>query len=369
MWSLGARLPIYALSRNSRKPPLMPASVAFNLLYACNSRCKTCNIYERKVSPLTVEEFERIFHSLGTAPVWAVLTGGEPFLRKDTADIAIALAKQCRPEFVTIATNGTMPERTLSQIERIATEAPDTDWVVNLSLDDLGERHDEIRVTLNNWANAMETLSGLRALAAPNVTVGVHTCISAFNAHRFDEIHEGILALEPDSYIVEMAEERGELLNSLESIEPSPEHYKHAVQSLQERLRNADPNTKATRLVRALRLRYYKMTENYLDQGSRREQMVPCMAGWMSVHIGADGEVWTCSTRAEAIGKLREESYDFKKIWRGERAQEMRRSIRARECACPMVSSAYMSMIADPASVTRIAADYLRLGGNGVGKK
>jgi hypothetical protein len=38
----------------------------------------------------------------------------------------------------------------------------------------------------------------------------------------------------------------------------------------------------------------------------------------------------------------------------------MRRSIRNRECACPMVSSAYMSMIADWRSLGRIARDYLR---------
>ena len=36
----------------------------------------------------------------------------------------------------------------------------------------------------------------------------------------------------------------------------------------------------------------------------KRDQMLPCMAGWMFGHIGADGEVWTCSTRAEPIGRL-----------------------------------------------------------------
>jgi radical SAM protein with 4Fe4S-binding SPASM domain len=88
--------------------------------------------------------------------------------------------------------------------------------------------------------------------------------------------------------------------------------------------------------------------------------MVPCMAGWMSAHIGADGEVWTCSTRAQAIGQLREVDYDFGRVWYSNEARAMRRSIRNRECACPMVSSAYMSMIADWRSLGRIAHDYLR---------
>jgi MoaA/NifB/PqqE/SkfB family radical SAM enzyme len=359
MWSLGVRLPVYALFRRSTRPPLFPASVAFNVLYACNSRCKTCNIYERKVTPLRLDEFDRIFASLGTAPTWAVLTGGEPFLRKDMPDIALALARRCRPSFVTIATNGTFPERTVAGVERIVAGAPGTDWVVNLSLDDLGERHDEIRQTPKNWEHAMETYRGLRALAARNLTVGIHTCLSAFNAHRFEEIHDELLQLHPDSYIVEMAEERGELLNANEPIEPSEPLYRHAVGILRRRLLGEAAATRATRLVRALRLRYYALTEAYLSQ---RTQMVPCMAGWMSAHVGADGEVWTCSTRAQPIGRLREVDYDFGRVWYSPEARAMRRSIRNRECACPMVSSAYMSMIADWRSLGRIARDYLQQG-------
>ncbi len=355
MLRLGLQLPVYQMFRSSRRPPLLPASVAFNVLYACNSRCKTCNIYERKVTPLSVQEFEKVFRSLGTAPTWAVLTGGEPFLRKDMADIASALGEHCAPSFVTIPTNGTLPDRTVAAVEEIARRNPKTDWVLNLSLDELGERHDEIRQTPDNWKNAIETFHGLKSLGADNVTVGIHTCLSAFNADRFEEIHAELLRMEPDSLIVEMAEYRGELLND-DSIEPSQPQYRRAVDSLIRRLRSERAATRATRLVRALRLRYYELTREYL---LRREQMVPCMAGWMSAHVGADGEVWTCSTRAQPLGALREVDYDFKKVWHSEKAAELRASIRNRECACPMVSSAYVSMIADWRSMMRIARDWL----------
>jgi hypothetical protein len=145
--------------------------------------------------------------------------------------------------------------------------------------DDVGERHDEIRET-RQLGSAMETLAGLRALRAPNPTVGIHACLSAFNATH----HCAMLRLEPDSYIVEMAEERGELLNSEVSIEPSEPLYRKAVDVMRRRMLANGATTRATRLVRALRLRYYALTEDYL---SRRQQMVPCMAGWRSAHIGA----------------------------------------------------------------------------------
>jgi len=355
--SLAARLPLYRTFRKWGWPRLLPVNVAFNVIYACNSRCKTCRVYERKVDLLSVEEFDRVFASLGRSVTWATLTGGEPFLRKDLADIALALAKRCKPSFVTIATNGTFPDRVIASMERIAEGAPGTDWVLNLSLDEIGERHDEIRVTPHNWERAMETYRGLRALGARNVSLGIHTCLSRFNAARFEEIQRELVALEPDSYIVEMAEGRGELLNLGDDIEPAEGLYRHAYRSLQDRLLVETPKTRAARIVRALRLRYYGLAEDYI---SRREQMIPCMAGWMSAHVGADGEVWTCSTRAQPIGHLREVDYDFRKVWHSERARELRRSIANRECACPMVNAAYTSMMADPKSIALVMRDYLR---------
>ena len=89
----------------------------------------------------------------------------------------------------------------------------------------------------------------------------------------------------------------------------------------------------------------------------------------MSAHVGADGELWTCSTRAEPIGQLREVDYDFRRLWFSPRARELRRSIRNRECACPMVSAAYTSMIAHPSSLWRIGLDYLQLGRGPAGRR
>jgi MoaA/NifB/PqqE/SkfB family radical SAM enzyme len=363
VWSLGLRLPAYAATRSWRRPPLLPASIAFNVLYACNSRCKTCNVYERKVTPLSVDEFDRVFRSLGTAITWTTLTGGEPFLRKDMPEIALGLAKRCRPTFVTIATNGSLPDATVIGVERIAAGAPGTHWVVNLALDDLGERHDEIRQHPDSWDLAMETFDGLRRLGLENLTVGIHTCISRFNAARFPEIQRLLLELQPDSYIAEMAEERGELLNAELDFEPSPEEYRRASHAISERMRRELPPTRAARIVRALRLRYYELVAEF---PMHPEQAVPCTAGWMFAHVGADGEVWTCSTRAEPIGQLRETDYDFRKVWHSQRAQELRGSIRRRECACPMVTSTYMSMLVDWRSLLRIGWD---LAGFGVGSR
>jgi len=358
MWSLIARLPLYRAFRRWGFPRLLPANVAVNLLYACNSRCLTCNVYDRHVKMLTPDELDRVFRSLGRAPVWVTLTGGEPFLRKDIPEIAAALYRRCRPAVVAIPTNGTFPDRVVDDMTAIATAAPRTRWVLNLSLDEIGERHDAIRRTPRNWELAMETYRGLRALRIPNLTVGLHVCISRFNAERFPEIHRALAALEPDSLIAEMAEARGELLNASADIAPSTAAYTRAIDELTVDLRRRRARG-IPRILRALRLEYYALTTEFLR---RQEQIVPCMAGWMSAHIGADGEVWTCSTRAEPLGNLRETGYDFRAVWFSARARALRDSIRRRECACPMASAAYTSLLADWASLARLAREYVGIG-------
>jgi hypothetical protein len=50
--------------------------------------------------------------------------------------------------------------------------------------------------------------------------LGIHSVISTFNVKRFSEIYEGLVQLEPDSYITEVAEERAELLTVGTGITP-----------------------------------------------------------------------------------------------------------------------------------------------------
>ena len=83
MRSVLARLPAFHVGRAIGRPLTMPASLTVNLLYACNSRCKTCNIYEHHAEVLSLDEYDRIFRSIGSAPRWVTFTGGEPFLRQD----------------------------------------------------------------------------------------------------------------------------------------------------------------------------------------------------------------------------------------------------------------------------------------------
>ena len=67
--------------------------------------------------------------------------------------------------------------------------------------------------------------------------------------------------------------------------------------------------------------------------------------------------VWPCCVRADDLGNLRDHGYDFKKIWFGEKIKEVRRSIAAKECHCPLANAAYTNMLLDIPTLARVSTN------------
>ena len=207
-----AKIPAFRLGRRLGRPLVLPSSLTVSVLYACNSRCKSCRIWETKARVLSVEEY-RDFRSLGRSPRWVTISGGEPFLRKDLHAVVGELWDACRPSVINLPTNASLPDSVESQVDAIASRAKGAKIIVNVSLDAIGTRHDDLRGLPGNFARAEETLVALRRLKArhANLTLGIHTVLSRHNEQEFPEICDAILALGPDLYIAEVAERRVEL--------------------------------------------------------------------------------------------------------------------------------------------------------------
>jgi hypothetical protein len=60
------------------------------------------------------------------------------------------------------------------------------------------------------------------------------------------------------------------------------------------------------------------------------------------------------------MGNLREHDYDFGAVWRSGKAAQLRRSIKAGECYCPLANAAYTNMLMHGPTVTRVAAKVAR---------
>jgi MoaA/NifB/PqqE/SkfB family radical SAM enzyme len=345
------QLPQYMAFRRLGRPRRLPLNLVVSLSYRCNSRCKTCNVWRKSADELTTEEWRAIFGKIGHTPYYLTFSGGEPFLRDDIAEIVSAACDLCKPALITIPTNALMSQVIPRRVEQILRAAQGVQVGVNVSLDGVGEEHDTIRGVQGAYDKALDTYRSLRALSYPNLTLGVHTVISRFNVQRVPGIYDELLKLGADSYVSEIAEERVELGTMGMDISPSPEEYARIADFLVSQIRNGRFAGTA-KITQAFRMRYYELAKRILFE---ERQVIPCYAGFASGHIAPDGDVWTCCTRAEPLGNLRETDYDLAPIWFGARAEAARRSIAAGECYCPMANVAYSNMLLHAPTVLRVA--------------
>ena len=337
----------------------LPVNITVSVSYRCNSRCKTCNVWLLPNDDLTLSEWDRVFESLGHAPYWFTFSGGEPTLRKDLPDMVASAYRHCRPGIINIPTNGIQHKIIPGRIEHVLQMAPKSEVIINLSLDGVGCKHDEIRGVRNNWSHAMATYSALKELKKQykHLTVGIHTVISNFNVDLFAELCEYVQReLKPDSYITEIAEERVELDTVGLGITPTAERYSVAIDTLLESMRDQHL-TGVAEVTQAFRRQYYEIVKQTLRE---HRQAIPCMAGVASAQIAPNGDVWTCCVRAQSMGNLRDHDYDFGSVWRTGEADQLRRSIKAGECYCPLANASYTNMLMHGPTVRKVAGEVAR---------
>jgi Fe-coproporphyrin III synthase len=85
--------------------------LTYTVTFACNARCIMCDSW--KMPPrqeLTLDDVERIFAQLPRLDA-VRLTGGEPFVRRDLAEIADLATRQLRPLTLHVTSNGLLTDR------------------------------------------------------------------------------------------------------------------------------------------------------------------------------------------------------------------------------------------------------------------
>lgn len=357
--SLLPKIPLYWSFYRFGFPRLLPFSLVVSVSYRCNSKCRTCDVWRKPNDDLTLDEWTRVFQNIGRGPIYLTFTGGEPFLRKDLPEIVLAGYKHCRPEYITIPTNGILTQRIVDGVAAICAGAPASKIGINLSLDGIGAEHDDIRKVPGNWDKAMATWQALKDLKREhaNLVLSIHTVISQFNIRRFREIYANLQPLAPDSYITEVAEERVELDTIGKDITPLARDYAPVADLLSAHA-HAAPARGMARVTQSFRARYYQLAKQTLFQN---RQVIPCFAGWASGHIAPNGDVWSCCVRAEPVGSVRQTGYDLRPIWFEQVGQmkRLRHSIAAGECACPMANASYANMLLHPPTLFQVARELL----------
>ncbi|MBF0379402.1 MAG: glycosyltransferase [Magnetococcales bacterium] len=184
----------------------LPTYIILYITSRCNSYCSYCFQYEILNKPerikdeLTLAEYERLARSM---PVLEHLTlgGGEPFLRKDIADIAIVFHQHTGVSNISIPSNGLNPNGLEKQVTKILESCPGLTLKVALSVDGIGKEHDQLRGVAGNYEKLLECdqrLSRLRQRFS-NLYYIVNTCYSKKNQESvFNTLEENVKSFSND---------------------------------------------------------------------------------------------------------------------------------------------------------------------------
>lgn len=292
----------------------------------CNMKCEHCFYWQQlnQRNDLSFEELVALSEEMG--PIQNLnLSGGEPFLRKEFADVCKQFIRKNGVKEIYTPTNGYFTDRTVTQVRETLQEKSLDLLGIEISLDGMPEFHDTFRVTKNAFAKAMETYDALVEIQKEDPRLVIHSISTA--------THTNMAELKKlTTYLYERCPQMG--------------HHNLAII----RGDRKDPTLKGPALreyqdlyeyIRRLWApreegRYGGMVEPMMQHVKvkaiqQNAQYVPCKAGILTGVVHANGDVGLCEQHPP-IGNLRDNT--FRQIWQSEKAQRLRASIKAKECFC-----------------------------------
>ena len=286
----------------------------------CNFRCKHCFVDpESKSEDLDLAAFQKL--GAQTPPLmWLDIGGGEPFLRKDLAEIVLSFDSR----IVHIPTNGSLQAQMIEQIKKIQAVS-DREILIGLSLDGLEKGHNLLRGQEDSWNQVWASYEALRKLGG--VSIKICTVIQNRNV-------EEIIPL------MEEVQRRGVDFHSLVLLRGTARDSSVRLPSLAE-LRELGPSifeilSHYSYGKSRISAHFLKNFHRYLWNLSLRilaeeRQVIPCLAGQTQLVVWSDGKVSACELLPPVDDFTQR---DLPEIVNGEAWGEQLEFIERKRCHC-----------------------------------
>lgn len=318
-----------------------PYKLTFAVTYACNYKCKTCNIWQRSPSgELTSDEIGRFF-SKSTEFNWIDFTGGEVWLRKDFTEIVHNALAGCKDlVMVHFPTNGYLTDQIVNGVEKILNKRPPK-LVITVSMDGDEALNDHIRGVKGGWRRQMDTFTALRSMPGVEVVLGM--TLSPFNAGEYETAFEAVKQayplLDPKDFHMNVMHESSHYYGNSNMASTTDKQTKKVVEEVN---RYSSLRQFSLNPINYIERRYLKYVERYLKTG---KTPMRCHALSSSCFIDPSGGVYPCSMFNVRIAELRDHDYDLKKIWDMDRTIELQKEIWDYKCPqCWTPCEAYQSI-------------------------
>ncbi len=353
IWRLSYLIPGFWLYRTFGWPRLLPINYIYNLTFRCNSKCKTCKIWahsDDKKDELGYEDWQRIIMSIGDAPMWISLSGGEPFLFENIVELVKDIFFYNRPALLVIPTNGLLVDRISRCMNEIMKSKPkEVNLTINFSLDGVGKLHDEIRGIPGNFERVIESIKKMEELKKeyPDFTLGVHTVISKWNANYVQEIFNYVREnLCVDQHIFEIGEVRAEMFNADDAPTPSLDQYERFLKfwSSDKEVLGWRRNLKGMAKINDIfRRSYYKYLRDAIYLGRRK--IIPSFAGFATAYITPWGDVWDCAVFCNVMGNLKDYDLNFRRFWKKSNLIRLVQGRNKVSHRCPFANENYINLL------------------------
>lgn len=292
----------------------------------CNLRCGHCFYWENlnQRDDLTLDEIMALSDELGKVENLN-LSGGEPFLRREFAEICRYFIRNNQVEQIYVPTNAYYTDRTIQAISGVLQESRLKVFAVEISLDGMAEYHNRFRGSDQSFQKSMETYDALAELQKSDPRLRIHA-VSTVTADNIDEVrkltrflYERCPAMDHHNIaLIRGGRKNPSLL--VPNLDAYEELYMFTRQLWSKR-----EDGRFGGIVEPM-LQWAKM-----QTAKEKRQVVPCCAGVLSAVVYANGDVGLCEM-LPPVGNLRGKR--FREIWHSEEAAKVRRSIQKKDCYC-----------------------------------
>jgi len=335
------------LKQRFRSPRILTLFVTSS----CNAKCSHCFYWKNlnKNDDLSIEEFEQLSRSIGKVDK-LLISGGEPFLRRDLPRICQLFFDNNDLDALSIPTNGLMPQRIKELVNRILELSNGRSVTISLSIDGTEEFHDEMRGVSGNFRKLVETYEGLLSLQDrfDNLIIRIATTVMESNCEEVIGLFDQASVLFPgvNSPCINLL--RGNPQNE-DLLPPSISRAYEIFQYKTARF----PGQQSFFRRLADKLTFAVAIENF----RQNTQVVPCEAGRILGVVEHNGNVKHCEL-LPTIGNLREDSFD--QIWNSTIAYEARKRIESKQCSCTHECYSFPSLIANPSYIVKFMKHIFR---------
>lgn len=333
---------------------------------SCNAACDHCFYWAElntgKKSELTVDEHAKVARGLGPM-LQVTFTGGSPELRKDLPDIVYEYYRHCRPGNMTFCMLGYNTQRIAEHVERMLTMCKGQQITIGISLDGLGEEHDEYRKLKGLFDRVVTTVNELHRMKSrfPNLRVAIGMVVHGLNIHKVEQSAIWVRDNLPVD-ILKPILVRGNPLNPATRDEECIGIYDKVVDRDRQWLMDNTAH-KLNAIDKIIRAKENVQRDLIRNISSTGKTEVVCSGGRETAVMYPSGDIAGCEMRKNVLGNIRQHNYDFTSVWFSDKGKEFRETVgKADECAgCYHHCFISPAIFRTPAMWPRVASSILAL--------